>query len=269
MKVFVSWSGALSKNVAVLLNSWIENVLQGVEVWISKDDIDKGAIWFTELANALSETGVGIICVTQQNLSAPWILFESGALSKGLSKNRVCPLLVNLIPQQLNPPLSHFNAASPTKDDMLKLVKLINEQQGEKKVTDTRLPQIFDKWWGDFDAAFKKIIEEDNAQVMPAQRSQEEMLAELLELSRSIQRILMQGRFPFGASALASLLHGGTLPFGVESLPTGAGTVFGMPKDEPLEKRSELALEAINQAVKLEKEKPSGSTGPNNLLPGG
>jgi hypothetical protein len=49
MKVFISWSGDLSKQVAGLLAGWIEDVLQGVETWISTEDIEKGSIWFTDV----------------------------------------------------------------------------------------------------------------------------------------------------------------------------------------------------------------------------
>jgi hypothetical protein len=93
MKVFISWSGELSKQVAQVLHDWIEDVLQGTEAWISSEDIDKGSFWFGEIGNELSETGIGILCLTKDNIHAPWILFEAGALSKGLSKNRVCPFL--------------------------------------------------------------------------------------------------------------------------------------------------------------------------------
>jgi hypothetical protein len=42
MKVFISWSGDLSKKVAELLSTWLEDVLQGTKAWLSEDDIDKG-----------------------------------------------------------------------------------------------------------------------------------------------------------------------------------------------------------------------------------
>lgn len=70
MQVFVSWSGSLSRDVAELLRRWIPNVLQGVDVWISSEDIEKGSIWFGDIAEALDSTGLGIICVTHNNKEA-------------------------------------------------------------------------------------------------------------------------------------------------------------------------------------------------------
>ncbi len=90
MTVFISWSGALAKAVAQLLDSWLPDVIQGVKTWLSTEDIDKGSIWSGKINEALSTT-VGILCVTQENRNAPWLLFEAGGLSKGLTKARVCP----------------------------------------------------------------------------------------------------------------------------------------------------------------------------------
>src|SRR5438045_2181304 len=132
MKVFISWSGELSRQVAKLLHEWLGNVLQNVEPWLSEADIEKGSVWFGEIGDQLAKTGFGILCLTPENLTAPWLLFEAGALSKGLTKARVCPLLVKVQPTDLRPPLSQFNAALPVKDEMQKLVTAINTATGDK-----------------------------------------------------------------------------------------------------------------------------------------
>jgi hypothetical protein len=70
MKVFISWSGDLSKKVAELLSTWLEDVLQGTKAWLSEDDIDKGKIWFGVIAEQLSDTGVvGILCLPDAHLT--------------------------------------------------------------------------------------------------------------------------------------------------------------------------------------------------------
>lgn len=80
MIVFISWSGALSEAFADLLSNWLPDVIQRVKPWISSQDIDKGSLWSSELTEALATT-IGVLCVTQENKDAPWLLFESGALS--------------------------------------------------------------------------------------------------------------------------------------------------------------------------------------------
>jgi hypothetical protein len=188
MKIFISWSGQLSKSVAQLLSSWLEDVLQGTETWLSTDDIDKGSLWFGDLATQLSDTGVGILCLTRENQNAPWILFEAGALSKGLSKNRVCPFLVDLEHADLGPPLSQFNGTLPIKDDVSKLVKTINNARGDQGLPADRLEKAFGRWWDDFEKRFNKIVSEHKPKKQVQKRSTEDMVEEILELARSIQR---------------------------------------------------------------------------------
>jgi TIR domain len=192
MKVFISWSGDLSKNVAVLLSTWLEDVLQGTKVWLSEDDIDKGKIWFGAITEQLSDTGLGILCLTLENRSSPWILFEAGALSKGLSESRVCPFLIDLQHGDLWPPLSQFNGTLPNKEDTLKLVKTINGARGDEALKDDKLLKSFNRCWSEFEEPFKEILANDKPKEEGKKRSRDDILEEILELSRSIQRSLQE-----------------------------------------------------------------------------
>ena len=121
-KVFISWSKGLSKEVGEVLNEWIPDVLPDIETWISSE-IYKGLVWFGTVSSQLAETSFGILILTPENITSPWIFFEAGALYKGLGKNRICPLLVNLTPDKLlESPLQEFQCTSPEeREDMLKL----------------------------------------------------------------------------------------------------------------------------------------------------
>ncbi len=195
MKVFISWSGDLSKQVAELLNSWIENVLQGIDTWIS-GDMDKGTIWFSELIGEIKQTNVGILCLTRQNVKTPWLLFEAGGLNKGLTTSRVCPFLVNLNHAELEPPLSFIHGTLPNKEDMLKLIKTINTNNGEKILSEERLQKAFDKWWDDFDSKFKAILTNYKPKEEYPARPSEEILEEILGIVRSLQRTSLQSHVP-------------------------------------------------------------------------
>ncbi|HHM2111315.1 TPA: toll-Interleukin receptor, partial [Klebsiella pneumoniae] len=61
MKVFISWSGQRSKAVAELFNDWLKCVIQASQPWISTRDIDRGAIWFSEINDKLKDVSVGIV----------------------------------------------------------------------------------------------------------------------------------------------------------------------------------------------------------------
>lgn len=194
MKVFISWSGDLSKKVAEVLSTWLEDVLQGTKAWLSEADIDKGKIWFGAITEQLSDTGVGILCLTLENRYSPWILFEAGALSKGLSESRVCPFLIDLQHGDLWPPLSQFNGTLPNKEDVLKLVKTINGERKEQALPGPQLLKAFDLWWPKFEEPFKKILANHKPKEEVKKRSRDDILEEILELSRSIQRSLQESR---------------------------------------------------------------------------
>lgn len=72
---------------------------------MSSEDIEKGARWQEDLSTKLADTDLGIVCVTPENVRAPWILFEAGTLAKALDRSRVCTYLLDLRPEDLDGPL--------------------------------------------------------------------------------------------------------------------------------------------------------------------
>src|SRR3712207_3311932 len=95
VRVFVSWSGPYSGKVAALLKEWLPDVIQEVDAYFSDTDIETGERWSQNISKELEETDIGILVLTKSNMSAPWILFEAGALSKK-GTSRVAPLLCDL-----------------------------------------------------------------------------------------------------------------------------------------------------------------------------
>lgn len=96
MKVFISWSGEVSRRVAIVLRDWLPSVIQSLEPYVSSEDIDKGTRWSTDISRELDQSSYGILCVTRENLQAPWLNFEAGALSKSVDKSRVSPFLFSV-----------------------------------------------------------------------------------------------------------------------------------------------------------------------------
>ena len=189
MKVFISWSKSLSKECAEILNDWIKCTLQASQPWISSKDIDKGSLWFNEISDQLKDTKVGIVCLTKQNKDNPWILFESGALAKGLSANRVCTFLIDLIPADLSNPLAQFNHTLPDKDGMKGLLTTINAELGEKTLEDRILDQVFETYWPQFQEKFMKALANApiNEELEPS-RSQDDILKEILYTTRTLDK---------------------------------------------------------------------------------
>lgn len=203
MKVFISWSGARSKAIAELISEWIKCVLQASEPWVSTRDIGKGVIWFNEISDRLNECTCGIVCLTSENKDKPWILFEAGALAKGLSKSRVYTLLVDLQAADIEDPLAQFNHTLPTRNDIWELVFSLNNGLEEKRLSDSILQQVFETYWPQFELKFRIALEENPIQENIPPRSEESILSEILNNTRHLTnriRDLENRVVPFGFS---------------------------------------------------------------------
>lgn len=157
IKVFVSWSGERSKQMAHCLSAWLPMVIQNCRTWISDRDVEKGQRWFDELGKTLEEQDFGIICMTPENLVAPWLLFEAGALSKSLHKGRVCPLLLGMSPNDLKGPFRQFQATVLEKGDVLKLVEAINNCLDDARLDRNILDVCFERFWPDLERDMTSI----------------------------------------------------------------------------------------------------------------
>lgn len=188
MKVFISWSGERSRLVAELLNDWIQCVIQAVEPWMSSKDIDRGSLWFSEINNALANTSVGIVCLTKENKEKPWILFESGALAKGLSSSRVCTFLIDLESTELENPLAQFNHTTATRPGLLNLVRTINASLETEALSSKILDNVFETYWPQFEAAYQNIIQDTPEVIVKEKRNKDDILLEVLSSVRSMDK---------------------------------------------------------------------------------
>jgi len=185
VKVFISWSGDLSRELGEALREWLPSVIQSVKPFFTPNDIEKGARWGKDIANELESSSVGIFCITKENLSKPWLMFEAGALSKNLDASKVCPILFGVDPIDLEGPLVQFQASPFEKGEIKKLIKTINGCLGEQKLEDPVINEVFDMWWPRLDEKVRSILEKyKESKGNQSLRSDRELLEELLELSR-------------------------------------------------------------------------------------
>lgn len=191
MRVFVSWAKDTSRVVADALKDWLPDVIQSLEPWVSSADVGAGARWSAEIAQALSEARIGIICVTAENQREPWLLFEAGALAKTLKDTFVCPYLIQMDPSDLSPgPLTQFQAKRADKEGTLDLVATINGALGSDGLTPERLRRLFDKSWPELDAKLSTLQPTSAA----AKRDSSEIMTEILETVRSLARRIPEPR---------------------------------------------------------------------------
>ena len=186
MKVFISWSGETSRNIAEILRQWIPSVIQAVKPYYSPDDIAKGARWSNEISRELDDSRVGIICLTKDNLNSPWIMFEAGALSKNIDKSKVCPLLFGIEPSDIQGPLLQFQAAKFSKEEMKLFVSTLNSELGETALSNGVLDNVFEMWW----PKLEEKIQAEMAVVAVGKRenvrTERSLLEEILLLTRTI-----------------------------------------------------------------------------------
>jgi len=196
MKVFFSWSGTLSKSIASVFYKWLPSVLQNVRPYLSAEDIDKGDKWLNNISHSLEETSIGLVFVTKENVTAPWINYETGALSNSLKASNVCPILIDLQKGEIDSrnPLFHYQATAVNdKDDIFKLLKTINnQQQADMKVSDEALKQVFEWGWPTLNSELDRIlqsIKQSKEDVLKTENESETSdMEEILALLRSIKK---------------------------------------------------------------------------------
>lgn len=187
MKVFVSWSGKLSRAIAQTLKQWLPCMIQSLEIFFSPEDIEKGSNWDVQISSELSQCKYGIICLTNDNISAPWINFEAGALAKELDSH-ISALMVNIKPSDIKGPLARYQSTKLEKTDFFQLINNINALQ-EKPLDASVLQNIFDSLWGKMEAEFNRAVQQSGL----TQNNRAEIdspIEELLQLVRKQNNIL-------------------------------------------------------------------------------
>jgi hypothetical protein len=195
MKIFISWSGETSRKVAVVLRDWLPSVIQSITPYVSSEDINKGVRWSSDISEQLNSTSFGIICLTPENLDAPWIHFEAGALSKAVDKSRVAPFLLGLKTSDVRGPLVQFQSTLFNREEVKKLVLSINEsEENGLRLDEARLLSFFDVWWPRLEDSLSAIevsVPKDKDQSHRATAGQRaEIMEEMLVLLRAQQKQL-------------------------------------------------------------------------------
>lgn len=206
MGVFISWAieGSLSHQMALQIKEWLPDVFFGqVECFVSSTDISAGSVWLQELFGQLERSQAGVVCLTRESMTRGWMLFEAGALAKmiGTQTQRVCPLLLDLDPGELEYPLAAFqwkvirpDAEEVSKAQVLALVKTVNESidESSKQLPEHRLLAQFAAFWPRFWRAYTDVRAAQNnpATHAPVQIGNNEILVEMRSGFRQMLNML-------------------------------------------------------------------------------
>jgi len=214
MKVFLSWSGDLSHKTAIIFRDWLPSVIQSIVPYVSSEDIDKGARWSTDIAKELDNSTFGILCVTKENVHAPWLTFEAGALSKTMEKASVSPFLFDIKRSEVSGPILQFQSTIFDREDIKKLVCSLNRACGAETLTDERLEKAFAVWYPPLEVQLNELLQTRPLVPMPDKEdepidSSSEILEEILDLTRNNQKLLRNpdGEFTKEIEAIKQLLE--------------------------------------------------------------
>lgn len=172
-QVFISWSGKRSLAVAESLCVFIPRVIPELKdrLFVSTG-IEKGSRWSDEIARHLEEADAGILCLTAEGLSSPWLHFEAGALTKGLDSSRVrrgeepdaitsqriFTYLHGIAPNAFTGPLSQYQWTSATRDDTWRLMNALHELFAKGRAELRAARHRFDDRWPELEQELKRNV---------------------------------------------------------------------------------------------------------------
>jgi hypothetical protein len=176
--------------LAKALAGWLPDVIQNVETWMSENDLSAGSRWANELGRQLEECDFGVLCLTRESLTSPWLLFEAGSLAKHLDAARVVPYRLGLKTTEVEFPLAQFQGVDANRSGTLSLLQSLNSFR-DNPMSDDRLERVFSKWWPDLEKRIKRVPQSSAGDA--SIRGDRDLLEEILDLTRTQHAVsLMQ-----------------------------------------------------------------------------
>jgi hypothetical protein len=198
LKIFISWSDEPSRSIALLIRTWLPNLSDLFDPFMSEEDIDAGTRGLAVIAEALVDTSYGLAVVTPENQQAPWLTFETGALAREVGPDpraRVTPLLFGFDKSEsLRPgPLIQFQYRKFEKGKVRDVIRSMAKLAG---ADEENVVQRFEWSWPDFGSQVEEALRsrsrptgdatpEGAAESVTADNP---VLAEILENTRALLR---------------------------------------------------------------------------------
>jgi len=182
VKIFLSWSGDISREIARVFNKRIPYILNSARPFFSEEDM-VGGMWAKKIASELESSQLGLLFLTKENRNSLWLSFEAGALSKNFDRSKVVPIVFGIKSTDIVGPLATLQIIDFTEDKILQVVQMINEALGKEAFDKTKLISSFkDGWWDSLNAEVKSVLSNEKKAVV---RTDTELLEEILKLSRA------------------------------------------------------------------------------------
>jgi hypothetical protein len=229
--VFISWSGSRSKAMAEALRDWLPHVIQSAVPFFSDKDIASGAFWDDTIRASLKSVDFAVVCCTPENVIAPWLNYEAGALVERM-KGGTAPWLLDSKPEELQPsPLSRLQAKAADRDGTLAVLQTLNGSL-PSPLAPQILASAFQTHWVALEEKLKAI---PAAETKTPQRDPRDMLEEIVGLCRRIASERQSPDNALLASAFDALTAGrlGGHAFGEDAMGPIGGAGFAWHRLRP------------------------------------
>jgi hypothetical protein len=209
LRIFMSWSGSLSKEIATLFEENMEFIFDSnVSSSMSKSSIEPGEIWSQRFGKELEMCEVGIIFLSHENHETPWLLFEAGVLANQFEATCVMVLCLDLEEAQITKsPFSQFQCVKFTLlgiKDIVKTIANLCNQSERVEVFHERLEAAWDKnlKLGFEGAASKSGTAKDKVSPQIINNSGYDLIVEMTSSTQN----LLKGLLPRALSDISSQL---------------------------------------------------------------
>lgn len=184
-QIFLSWSGEASRDIALELKRWFETVFEDLRAWVSDTDIALGARSIPAIEESLDKSVGGILVLTVENQSSPWVNYEAGALSRQYQgrEGRVIPLLVNATSMgELRSPLSNFQGQLLNQLGVERILRAI---YGMLAKNEELAPARMRAYWPELEGALEPLLERASR----SRPSEPAISSEITELRDQLSRM--------------------------------------------------------------------------------
>lgn len=146
MKVFISWSGEPSHQVARALRDWIPQVLRSVEPWLASAELKWGQSVAKSIKGDIKSADVILLCLTRQNMLSDWTKIETDvAMGAG---RPIIPICIDFSTFELAGRFAQYQALTLDELGVHRLVTVLNHLSPEPLETD-KVERLLDIWTRD------------------------------------------------------------------------------------------------------------------------
>lgn len=156
MKVFISWSGQQSQDVASLLRDWLPELLPRLEIWLQNKVLGLDDHWLTSMSGGIRASNAVIACVTADSLDSEWQSIGSLETSDPNSP-AVIPWMVGLRIEDAPQALKAFPPYGSAHSEVYRLVNLLNDMSDVAEDR-TLIEQRMTLNWARFEIGLEHIL---------------------------------------------------------------------------------------------------------------